>query len=170
MTTARRTCKSWKLRLRMVTKLLFSSLHDVHIVFCYITSAQFYRIKVAFNNAIRNTGFINTTPSKILAASATRYQILDFCVKGVITLGLKQIPGLAFDRVDKLRIRVTEPHTFHGTFIRAWNDYLPRDIRKSLILAYNSKNHSMTKRILKSHFRLEKATYEDRIEHVWTQQ
>ena len=75
MTTARRTCKSWKLRLRMCTKLLFSSMFDIHILFCYITDSEFGRIKVAYNNAIRNTGFQNTTPTGILASSTTRYRL-----------------------------------------------------------------------------------------------
>ena len=88
----------------------------------------------------------------------------------VITLGLKQIPCLSFDRVDKLRIRITDPNTFHGTFIKAWNTHLPRELRKSLILAYKIKNHSKIKNILKSHFRLDKTSYETRTENAWTEQ
>ena len=134
MTTARKICNDWSTRIRMCTKLLFSQLYDTHILFCYISSSEFQKITTAINNAIRNTGFINTTPSDILYRSSIRYRPFDFCIKAIVTLGLKHETDVTHNsRTLKIREHHGNLSTFRGTYIKVWNDHIPYRLKQELL-------------------------------------
>ena len=149
--------------------MIFSSLYDVHTVFCYISDSEFQSICVSLKKAIKNTGFINTTPSDIVYRATIRYTPFNFCVKAIITLGLRHVHDVSFNpRTLKIREHYQNKSTFRGTFIKLWNEHIPHSLKNTLVNVRN--NNNSIKSILKNYFRLPKLEKSERSKYVWSRQ
>jgi hypothetical protein len=120
----RKVSKNVEYRIKCATKLVFSKLYNLGLIFAYCSTAQFEPICLAIRKAIKCAGLDQMTDSNDVYRVSVKLPPKDLAIKQIIQCGLKFLDPIKVQKVDRyvLRMKEHEDHMpFRKKFIEHFN-------------------------------------------------